>query len=300
MCSGSVEYRVRTGHGRRGSSSGSAPGPRAHAVPALRHGGRGDRVGAGSCAPRGTRSTVGVACSTSPRRPAAGFDRADLRQLRLRVERLRRRAGRGRVGSPRSTSATSTSRGSRGKVGLDAGCGKGRYTRFLAQHLDAEVALDGSSAAEAAARNLADIADVGGRPLRPARRPVRPGELRLHLEPGRAPPPRRPVRRLPAAAHLPRPGGPDPALPLQPPADAERPVGRPVGRDGGSARSPSRLSHPTLKALSTPDRRRPLGGVRRAGRVGGAPRGRRAWPTCRWTPTGASRSAAWSSTRSTG
>jgi SAM-dependent methyltransferase len=47
--------------------------------------------------------------------------------------------------------------GLRGKVGLDAGCGKGRYTRFLAEHLEAEVALDGSSAAEAAARNLADI-----------------------------------------------------------------------------------------------------------------------------------------------
>ena len=46
----------------------------------------------------------------------------------------------------------------KGKIGLDAGCGKGRYTRFLAEHLDAEVALDGSSAAEAAARNLADIA----------------------------------------------------------------------------------------------------------------------------------------------
>jgi SAM-dependent methyltransferase len=45
--------------------------------------------------------------------------------------------------------------GLRGKVGLDAGCGKGRYTRFLAEYLDAEVALDGSSAAEAAARNLA-------------------------------------------------------------------------------------------------------------------------------------------------
>ncbi len=43
----------------------------------------------------------------------------------------------------------------KGKVGLDAGCGKGRYTRFLAGHLAAEVALDGSSAVEAAARNLA-------------------------------------------------------------------------------------------------------------------------------------------------
>ncbi len=42
-----------------------------------------------------------------------------------------------------------------GKVGLDAGCGKGRYTRVLSRHLGAEVALDGSVAAEAAARNLA-------------------------------------------------------------------------------------------------------------------------------------------------
>ena len=48
----------------------------------------------------------------------------------------------------------------RGKVGLDAGCGKGRYTRFLARYLAAEVALDGSSAAEAAARNLADFPGV--------------------------------------------------------------------------------------------------------------------------------------------
>lgn len=41
-----------------------------------------------------------------------------------------------------------------GKVGLDAGCGKGRYTRFLAARLGAVAALDGSSAVEAAARNL--------------------------------------------------------------------------------------------------------------------------------------------------
>ena len=50
--------------------------------------------------------------------------------------------------------------GLRGKVGLDAGCGKGRYTRFLAEYLEAEVALDGSSAAEAAARNLAEFPGV--------------------------------------------------------------------------------------------------------------------------------------------
>ena len=42
-----------------------------------------------------------------------------------------------------------------GRSGLDAGCGKGRYTRFLAPHLHRLVALDGSSAVQAAARNLA-------------------------------------------------------------------------------------------------------------------------------------------------
>ncbi len=47
-----------------------------------------------------------------------------------------------------------------GKVGLDAGCGKGRYTRFLAEHLMAVAALDGSSAVEAAARNLAEFPGV--------------------------------------------------------------------------------------------------------------------------------------------
>lgn len=41
-----------------------------------------------------------------------------------------------------------------GKIGLDAGCGKGRYTRFVAPSLGALVALDGSSAVAAAARNL--------------------------------------------------------------------------------------------------------------------------------------------------
>jgi SAM-dependent methyltransferase len=47
-----------------------------------------------------------------------------------------------------------------GKVGLDAGCGKGRYTRFLAAHLGATAALDGSSAVEAAARNLDGMPSV--------------------------------------------------------------------------------------------------------------------------------------------
>lgn len=44
----------------------------------------------------------------------------------------------------------------RGRIGLDAGCGKGRYTRFLAPHLGRLVAFDGSRAVEAAARNLAE------------------------------------------------------------------------------------------------------------------------------------------------
>ncbi|HXQ43914.1 MAG TPA: class I SAM-dependent methyltransferase [Acidimicrobiales bacterium] len=47
-----------------------------------------------------------------------------------------------------------------GKVGMDAGCGKGRFTRFLAPHLDALVALDGSSAVEAAVRNLGEFPNV--------------------------------------------------------------------------------------------------------------------------------------------
>ena len=46
------------------------------------------------------------------------------------------------------------------KVGLDAGCGKGRFTRILADHLAAEVALDGSAAVQAAARNLRDHTNV--------------------------------------------------------------------------------------------------------------------------------------------
>lgn len=43
----------------------------------------------------------------------------------------------------------------RGRVALDAGCGKGRFTYFTARHVTGIVALDGSAAVEAAARNLA-------------------------------------------------------------------------------------------------------------------------------------------------
>jgi SAM-dependent methyltransferase len=47
-----------------------------------------------------------------------------------------------------------------GKVGLDAGCGKGRYTRHLAPHLEVLVALDASAAIEVATRDLATFDNV--------------------------------------------------------------------------------------------------------------------------------------------
>ncbi len=47
-----------------------------------------------------------------------------------------------------------------GRRGLDAGCGKGRYTRHLAPHLASLVALDGSDAVLAAFRNLAGMPNV--------------------------------------------------------------------------------------------------------------------------------------------
>lgn len=46
-------------------------------------------------------------------------------------------------------------------MALDAGCGKGRYTQFIAPHVDRLVALDGSLAVEAAARNLEPFGNVG-------------------------------------------------------------------------------------------------------------------------------------------
>jgi SAM-dependent methyltransferase len=62
-----------------------------------------------------------------------------------------------------------------GRVGLDAGCGKGRYTIFTSGHLQAMVALDGSDAVVAAATNLVGCpnvtvvrADLRSAPLRPA------------------------------------------------------------------------------------------------------------------------------------
>jgi len=47
-----------------------------------------------------------------------------------------------------------------GVLGLDAGCGRGRYSRFLAPHLGALVALDGSDAVRAAAENTRDLSNT--------------------------------------------------------------------------------------------------------------------------------------------
>lgn len=47
-----------------------------------------------------------------------------------------------------------------GGVTLDVGCGKGRYTRFTSVCVGVMVALDGSAAVEAAARNLVHIDNI--------------------------------------------------------------------------------------------------------------------------------------------
>ncbi|HUI04012.1 MAG TPA: class I SAM-dependent methyltransferase [Acidimicrobiales bacterium] len=65
----------------------------------------------------------------------------------------------------------------RGKTGVDVGCGKGRYTRFLAPHLDGLVALDGSRAVEAAARNLREFPNVLVVRADLQRAPVSPGSV---------------------------------------------------------------------------------------------------------------------------
>jgi SAM-dependent methyltransferase len=48
-----------------------------------------------------------------------------------------------------------------GRVGLDAGCGKGRFTRFLARYLKTLVAHDGSEAVRAAVHNHSDQENIG-------------------------------------------------------------------------------------------------------------------------------------------
>jgi SAM-dependent methyltransferase len=47
-----------------------------------------------------------------------------------------------------------------GKTGIDAGCGKGRFTRYVAPHIGALVALDASDAIEVASRDLASFDNV--------------------------------------------------------------------------------------------------------------------------------------------
>ena len=47
-----------------------------------------------------------------------------------------------------------------GRLGLDAGCGRGRYSRFLAPHLGQLVALDGSEAVRSAAQNMRDLTNT--------------------------------------------------------------------------------------------------------------------------------------------
>ena len=155
----------------------------------------------------------------------------------------------------------------KGKIGLDAGCGKGRYTRFLAQYLDAEVALDGSSAAEAAARNLAGIAGtaVVRSDLRDA--PFAPESFDFisslgvlhHLDD--------PFAGFRQLLTLPRPQRTDPALPLQPARDRERAVGRAAGLDGRAKGHYPDVPSTPEDGLH-PDRCRPVVDVREAGGVG--------------------------------
>ena len=185
-----------------------------------------------------------------------------------------------------------------GKVGLDAGCGKGRYTRFLAPHLAALAALDGSSAVEAAARNLADFdnvvvvkSDLRTAPFAAEASTSSPasGSSTISTTPG-------------PASNACSPTWPRAAGCCSTSTAARH--GRPAGDRAGRRRRAPPLDHtPASSAAQGAEhahRRRPLRRGRRA---------RRRWATgassapsvaCPWTPTGASPSAAWCSTPSTG
>ncbi len=77
-----------------------------------------------------------------------------------------------------------------GLVGLDAGCGRARYTRFLAPHLSAVVGLDGSDAViERGAQPQRD-AQCGGGALGPPTGAVRRRQFRVHRLVRRVAPPR--------------------------------------------------------------------------------------------------------------
>ncbi len=64
-------------------------------------------------------------------------------------------------------------------VGLDAGCGKGRYSFYTAPYLESLVALDASTAIQAAARNLESIPNVALIRANLAAAPFRDGSFDL-------------------------------------------------------------------------------------------------------------------------
>jgi SAM-dependent methyltransferase len=141
--------------------------------------------------------------------------------------------------------------GLEGGVGLDAGCGKGRFTRFLAPHLASIVALDGSSAVEVAARNLSGCpgalvvkADLRSAPLAEEGFDfVSSLGVLHHLDDPYA-------GFLRLARHL-APGG---RMLLYLYSRPERPGGRALGQAGAAAlrRLTVRLPHPAVRALAGP------------------------------------------------
>ena len=185
-----------------------------------------------------------------------------------------------------------------GKVGLDAGCGKGRYTRFLAPHLAALAALDGSSAVRAAARNLADFdnvvvvkSDLRTAPFAAERFDfIASLGVLHHLDD-----PRAGFERL--VRHL-APGGRVLLyLYSRPPQAGLRATA--LAAAAALRRLTTRMPHRVLRVLTTPIAATLYLGVVAPG----------SWATvcpsppfaaCPWTPTGASPSAAWCSTPSTG
>ena len=188
--------------------------------------------------------------------------------------------------------------GLKGKVGLDAGCGKGRFTRVLARDLEAEVALDGSSAAEAAARNLGDMTNVTVVQSDLRNAPFEPESFDF-------------ISSLGVLHHLDDPFAAFKRLLtyLAPKGQIllylySRPAQRGVRSAALSAATALRtvtvrLPHRTLKTLATP-----IAGVLYAGHGAAWADGDRsavcrAWPDFPWTPIGTNPSAAWRWTPST-
>jgi SAM-dependent methyltransferase len=161
-----------------------------------------------------------------------------------------------------------------GSIGLDAGCGRARYTRFLAPHLGAVVALDGSDAVISAARNLRETpnavvvrADLRLAPFADASFGfIASFGVLHHLEDPRAGFDR--LRQLLA------PGG---VLSLYLYSRPRRAGARQFGLAGAAAlrRLTVRLPHRTLRTLSTPIAALLFVTVVAAGRMGDALRVRR-------------------------